>query len=143
MLKLTLLKDPEYITAYIKRDHIYKQLLDVDNLSHFIPDFFRTAWIQLELGRVKIGVFVIQELNAHCIIFHGGVFKEYRHKESDQYLKDCLSQLRKFFPKSSFITTVPETNIVAQKLVEKAGMIKKCNLPSACKSGNLIIYSES
>ncbi len=121
MLKLQHLPNKEEIYEYLKKDNIYKNILGLDNLDKYVYNN-TTEMCCLMLDNAQIvGIILLKPVLKGYMCLHGGIYKEFRGSKSLQYVKQLKKQLKKIVYPNLLITTVPETNRLANKLVEAAG----------------------
>jgi hypothetical protein len=142
MISLIRLTDNIEIKYLLLKDNLYKGLLDPTVQADFSLDILNSSILYKAIENNQVvGLFLIQEFMNNCLRFHAGVYKQFRHQKSHEYLKDCIELMRKEF-NCTFMTTILKTNEPALKATMKAGFVIKAELKNASKSGDVIILGE-
>lgn len=127
-----------------------KRLLTIDNLyrdCYFTDDLYSESVIlpaQLWFGIYKeqqcIGILLMKEFSNYCVCLHGGLFKEYRHKNTMSIIKQILT-----FTKSLGLVpviTIPSKSIGIQRVMTKLGFTQSMTLKNGCLNDDLVIFGE-
>lgn len=141
MISLNPLKTEEQIRSLLEKEQ------DIYNAICVCPadsiDLVQTMWYEVLDNRNKIGIFIIKHFAGHCLVFHGGLFNEFRHKNTVKFLHDCLELIKRNYPEVSLITTINDSNQIAVKLIEHLGFKLKMSIPKAGKDKNdILVYGE-
>lgn len=129
------------IKTCLAKDNIYKQILEIDSLDNWVPDLYHTLWILPCLEHKEIGIMCFQQFSTNTLIFHGGLFKQYRGMNSKNWLQEILAKLRQTND-FQYITTVLTHNKLAQKLLKQSNFKQIGYIKNGSKKGDLILYGE-
>lgn len=142
-MKIIKLNEPEYIKDLLARDTLYKDFWpNMDNFELMYPDMTYTAWFELTKGYATLGVMYLKEHTDNCVYFHGGLFKDYRNKNTPKILKECLSYFHSILPGYVFATTVNSNNTKVIRLLKAIGCVHQATIKNGYKTGDLMIFSE-
>jgi RimJ/RimL family protein N-acetyltransferase len=122
MIKLQQITDIVLIKEYLLKDKLYKNIFPKDSIDWMLTSK-TIRWYEVKKKDKTIGIFLTYPIAEDKHIFHGGIFKKYRGRDSIEILKECLNQLPSNY-KTTFVTTTTINNIPAIKLLEKAGFSK-------------------
>lgn len=130
-------------------DKVYKNLVGVNDLEVWTPDVVFTAWFYAidedHNTREPLGIIVFKEWTNHVVCYHGAMYKKHRGSKTPAYLKECLEIVRKQLD-CKFVTTVPESNLLARRLNKALGMKLKTIIPEGYRTkdgfSDLLLYSE-
>lgn len=141
MINLVKLEDKELIQTALIKDELYKAMVGAYFNNDFDPQIKNTAWfLSLESGKVK-GLSYITGFTSNCVCYHGGIYKEFRGKDSLRIFLETLAQVRKIVNKK-IIFTISSHNKQAQGMAKKAGYIYKTTIQDGFESGPVEIYAE-
>lgn len=88
------------------------------------------------------GVLILERFSSNAVMFHGGIFKEQRHKNSDLFMKELYKEIKNISNNKQIFTTILTTNEPALKLIKKSGLKELCVLTKASVKGDMILLSE-
>lgn len=117
MITIKYLTDINKILELLKQEdmcHIVGLPLIPDD---YIPNTSKVSWVEALNDDVPTGLVMLRPLHLHIVEFHGGILKEFRHKNSYQLISETLEELRKIL-KCKFVTTFPEHHIPILKFVK-------------------------
>lgn len=132
LIKLT---EPNFIRDLLKRDNLYLTILGNIDINSWEPDLKTTSWFTHYFNNDPIGIIFFRDFAPNILAYHGGLFKEYRGKNSIQILSDCLEFVRKQV-NCKFITTVSLNNRAALALD------KKLNFKELATINDIVILGE-
>jgi hypothetical protein len=142
MISLVRLQDLIEIKYLLLKDSLYLGLLGSDLKKDFDLSFLSNKVLYKAIDNNNVvGLFMIQEFTNNCLIFHAGVYKQFRHKESHRYLQDCVKLIKEEF-NCSLIAPILKSNIAAIKATEKAGFVIKTEIKNGAKGGDILILGE-
>jgi len=111
MLKLEYIKSAEHVKHLLLRDNLYMQIMGV---KEYVPvDLEQVKVLLATENDNSIGVIILQPSINNTVIFHAGLYKEYRGIKTVWYLKKCLKILKPLVFPFHIITLVPEDNKLA------------------------------
>lgn len=120
MMSFHRITNKSVINSYFIKDDLYKSILCVASITDIkIPK--ADAVLVVTKNNEEIGLVLLQDLKNGYVNFHAGLFKEFRHKNTAQILKQTLKVIKRLVFPLHLVTTVPVLNIAAQKIDERAG----------------------
>jgi RimJ/RimL family protein N-acetyltransferase len=142
-MSLLPITDEASIIALLQKDELYKQLLNEEDVNNLSVDLKTQYWFIVVDDEIQeaIGMFLIIPFIGKCVSFHGGMYKEFRGRNTVQIVRQCLESIA---PETDvvFMTTVKNTNKQAIALVEKLGLEYKGTIPGGYTNADMLIYSE-
>jgi hypothetical protein len=130
------------IKKYLRRDDLYKEILDLDDLDEYQPNLKESVWCLVKEGDEEKAILLFKLFSSNCIEFHGGIFKEHRSQDTAKKLKYLLDKIKEGNSGAALVTKIVATNIPALKVVEKMGFKQKCIIKNGARSGDLILMGE-
>lgn len=125
MIKFIRITNKSAINSYLIKDDLYKSIIGVDNIKDIKINTKNEAVLLGIQDNKEIGLVLLQDLNNGYVNFHTGLFKEFRHTNSLQILKQALKAVKRLVYPLHLIATIPIENHVAQILAEKVFKFKK------------------
>lgn len=135
--------DSQTLIKLLEKDDIYAPLCNISDkaLIESCLNLQIQQWFVLIEKEEIVGIFLVTPGNGMTLYFHAGLYKQYRNKHTSKYLKACLEL---YAPKKNvvWLTTQPEGNTAARKIVESMGFIHKATIPGGYSNKNMLIFSE-
>lgn len=120
MINLCRITNESAINSYLIRDNLYRQIIGIDQIND-IKLFSNEALLVATKDNKEIGLVLLQDCGNGYVNFHAGLFKEFRHKNTLDILKKTIKTIKRLVYPLHLMTSVPEENVAAWKLDEKAG----------------------
>lgn len=142
-MKLHILHDPVKIRQLLTKDNLFDSLSDKKvTIDKWMPDLKNQAWFKVDNEDKTIGVCMVQYIAGNVMNFHGGLYKDCRHKDTVNLTKQCLDVLKGLF-KCKFIFTVPSDHLVMIKLAQKLGYTQSMRIKhGSTNNHDLLIFGE-
>lgn len=134
---LVLICDVERIKALLSKQNLYKGIMN--NTYHpdtHNPKTDTVAWYMCVNKQNKIEGLLAVERKEDKLYFHGGIYKEFRGKDSYLRLRKLLDKVKFIYEAKELYTTSDKNNKLAQII------IKKCNFKETHTDNNIIYYKE-
>lgn len=142
MITLKNLNTEFKIKILLARDNLYKNILGITDIREWIPDMVNVAWYLVLDHNDPVGVIYFKQLGDNCLSYHGGIYKDYRGKNSYLYLQEAL-RLIKEQTNMALITTFKDSNKLAKRINERIGMTFKTRIKHGYKDSDMLIYGEA
>lgn len=141
MIYLVRLDNEEIIQTALLKDELYKQMVGAYFNGSFDPQMKNTAWFLAMENNVAVGLIYITGFTSNCVCYHGGIYKEFRGKDSVRIFLESLIEIKKLL-KKKIIFTISPNNPKAIAMAKKAGYIYKTTIEDGFESGPMNIYAE-
>lgn len=140
MLRFKRLTDIDSIKEIVKKDNLYKSVLNIDDLEEWIPEPTYGWYAGYEHDEL-VGFLLLVKESKNSMSFHAGLYKEYRGVGSE-YLSKIIAQMHVNLPNYQLWTKTLENNKAAIKCLEQNNFEKTGYIPNVHDNLSYLIYSE-
>jgi hypothetical protein len=141
-IDLVLLRDPQAVKKALLMDNMYQQILPCTDMESWLPNLTACDFFFIFRNEAPLGVLLIEKLCSNGLVYHGGVLKEERHKQSKETLLEVFKEMKRIYGPKVITTQILTTNEPAIKLAKKVGLVERCVIPNASLKGDIMILSE-
>lgn len=141
MLKLNRITFAPLLYQILAKEGIYRNILGVEDLISWSPDFLTTAWFEAEYDGKTAGIFAVKQETQSLHSFHAGVYKEY-HGRAFFMLRNALRIMKKEYPGIRFMTTIAGNRTNIAKAHELMGLELIGRIKKGCGNEDMIIFAE-
>jgi len=141
MITLEPINDPIIIKRILMIDDLYKNIV-LEDFETWLPDLFHTEFYIIYREELPFGIFMVERFCSNGILFHGGVFKHQRGKDTPKALREIINICKEIYGPKVFVTTISVDNLIVKKLLKTVGFKEKCIIENVALKGDMMILSE-
>ncbi len=123
-IRLIQLYDSEEIIKYLSQEDLYQNIIKTNNLTP--KDLFtnkRKYYLVLDENLKVLGVFITQMEEENRLSFHGGLYKDSRHKNTKEIVKEIIdNKIMAYHPGVTLCTSLAPKDKTTKHIVEYLGM---------------------
>lgn len=145
MISLHAVNTKEAVEALLAKDDIGKTCYLPDKDGNLLITFHNQYWFQViqkdHMGvQETVGLLLLKEFSNYCVVFHGGIYKKHRGKNSIKITRAVLDILAEKGLK--VITTIPSNSKHVIKHIKKLGFKYKMTIKDGCHYDDLQVFGE-
>jgi hypothetical protein len=134
------LKTTKEIKLSLKRDNLYKTMLQVTDIKKWKPDL-SADWFLGVNKDTPIGILIIKSESINAVSIHAGIYPAQRGVGKTLF-QEIVNRFHNHKPNIQLCTKIMENNLSAIKCVEAAGFKQTGYIPNAKDGKKMLIYSE-
>lgn len=140
MVVLENLQDQWEVKRLLTKDNLYQGCYKTDDLYSENVFTGNQAWFVVKENNKEIGILLLKQFSNLVCVPHGGLFKEFRGKETVRIIKEILD----FIHRSNFktIITIPSKHKHVIKLMKKIKYEYKATIKDGCVNDDLMLFGE-